>query len=227
MVLRVAARDGHVHTAFGQHPAPAGSERCAVVIRPEDVLLAKSGVPAEVCDREFYGHDQVLHVRVAGGAELRVRVGPGRAKSTGGSSALRCGCATRRSCSPTSERTARRQGVDAPPRKPTIPLVTSPGQTTRSAPVESPAERAAPESALAPRYHLVLLDDDHHTYAYVIEMLGRIFGHGKEKAFALARIVDTQGRVKAAWLLRVLAYGGEFASLSVVDVSGRCSPLSS
>ena len=73
--------------------------------------------------------------------------------------------------------------------------MTSPGQTTRSAPVESPAERAAPESALAPRYHLVLLDDDHHTYAYVIEMLGRIFGHGKEKAFALARIVDTQGRV--------------------------------
>ena len=41
----------------------------------------------------------------------------------------------------------------------------------------------------------MLLDDDHHTYAYVIEMLGRIFGHGKEKAFALARIVDTQGRV--------------------------------
>ena len=77
MVLRVAARDGHVQTAFGQHPAPAGSERCAVVIRPEDVLLAESGVPAEVCDREFYGHDQVLHVRVAGGAELRVRVGPG------------------------------------------------------------------------------------------------------------------------------------------------------
>ena len=72
--------------------------------------------------------------------------------------------------------------------------MTSPGQTTRSAPVESPVEREAPEPALSPpRYHLVLLDDDHHTYAYVIEMLGRIFGHGKEKAFALARIVDTQG----------------------------------
>ena len=65
--------------------------------------------------------------------------------------------------------------------------------TTRTA----PAEIAAPDAGqqLAPRYHLVLLDDDYHTYDYVIEMLGRIFGYGKEKAFALARIVDTQGRV--------------------------------
>ena len=61
----------------------------------------------------------------------------------------------------------------------------------------APADTAAPDAgqALAPRYHLVLLDDDHHSYAYVIEMLGRIFGYAKEKAFALARIVDTQGRV--------------------------------
>ena len=61
----------------------------------------------------------------------------------------------------------------------------------------APAETEAPDAgrALAPRYHLVLLDDDHHSYAYVIEMLGRIFGYAKEKAFALARIVDTQGRV--------------------------------
>ena len=44
-------------------------------------------------------------------------------------------------------------------------------------------------------YHLVLLDDDQHTYDYVIEMLGSIFGYGPEKAWALARTVDTQGRV--------------------------------
>jgi ATP-dependent Clp protease adaptor protein ClpS len=46
-----------------------------------------------------------------------------------------------------------------------------------------------------PLWRLVLLDDDDHSYAYVIEMLGAIFGYGVEKAFALARIVDTQGRV--------------------------------
>jgi ATP-dependent Clp protease adaptor protein ClpS len=44
-------------------------------------------------------------------------------------------------------------------------------------------------------WHLVLLDDDDHSYEYVIAMLGSIFGYGTEKAFALARIVDTQGRV--------------------------------
>ena len=48
---------------------------------------------------------------------------------------------------------------------------------------------------LAARYHLVLLDDDQHTYAYVIEMLGSVFGYGREKAYALASIVDTEGRV--------------------------------
>ncbi len=46
-----------------------------------------------------------------------------------------------------------------------------------------------------PLWRLVLLDDDDHSYDYVIEMLGAIFGYGVEKAFALARIVDTQGRV--------------------------------
>lgn len=44
-------------------------------------------------------------------------------------------------------------------------------------------------------WRLVLLDDNDHTYEYVIEMLGRLFGYGIEKAFALARIVDTDGRV--------------------------------
>jgi ATP-dependent Clp protease adaptor protein ClpS len=58
---------------------------------------------------------------------------------------------------------------------------------------------AAPEAEvlddLAGVYHLVLIDDDEHTYEYVIEMLGRVFGYGREKAFALARIVDSEGRV--------------------------------
>ena len=56
-------------------------------------------------------------------------------------------------------------------------------------------ERAETESELAPRYHLILLDDNDHTYEYVIDLLGRVFGYAKEKAFALARLVDTQGQV--------------------------------
>ncbi|MFN0095058.1 MAG: ATP-dependent Clp protease adaptor ClpS [Dehalococcoidia bacterium] len=43
-------------------------------------------------------------------------------------------------------------------------------------------------------YHLILLDDDHHTYAYVIRMVRQLFGYSKEKAFAIACVVDSQGK---------------------------------
>lgn len=62
-------------------------------------------------------------------------------------------------------------------------------------PTVRPADDVEDEAALEPLWHLVLLDDDEHTYDYVIEMLGAIFGYGREKAFALARMVDGHGRV--------------------------------
>lgn len=46
----------------------------------------------------------------------------------------------------------------------------------------------------APRHNLILLDDDDHTYEYVIEMLGAVFGYGASKAFLLAQEVDASGR---------------------------------
>jgi ATP-dependent Clp protease adaptor protein ClpS len=46
-----------------------------------------------------------------------------------------------------------------------------------------------------PQYHVVLLDDDEHTYDYVIEMLNDIFGHSLEKAYKMACLVDLRGRV--------------------------------
>lgn len=48
---------------------------------------------------------------------------------------------------------------------------------------------------LQPPYHVILLDDDDHSYEYVIEMLGDLFGHSAEQAFLMAREVDTSGRV--------------------------------
>jgi ATP-dependent Clp protease adaptor protein ClpS len=45
-----------------------------------------------------------------------------------------------------------------------------------------------------PPYNVVLLNDDDHTYEYVIEMLKQLFGHPIEKGIQLARVVDTQGR---------------------------------
>ncbi|MEM0997369.1 MAG: ATP-dependent Clp protease adaptor ClpS [Bacteroidota bacterium] len=46
-----------------------------------------------------------------------------------------------------------------------------------------------------PQYHVVLLDDDHHTYDYVIEMLMDIFGHSVDTGYQMACEVDAAGRV--------------------------------
>lgn len=47
---------------------------------------------------------------------------------------------------------------------------------------------------LAPLYNVVLLDDDKHTYDYVVEMLTRLFLFSEAEAFARAVEVDTTGR---------------------------------
>ncbi len=48
---------------------------------------------------------------------------------------------------------------------------------------------------LIPLYHVILLDDNEHTYDYVIEMLMDLFGHSSETAFQMACEVDTRKRV--------------------------------
>ena len=45
-----------------------------------------------------------------------------------------------------------------------------------------------------PPYNVILLNDEDHTYEYVIEMLKALFGHPDEKGYQLAKVVDTQGR---------------------------------
>lgn len=45
-----------------------------------------------------------------------------------------------------------------------------------------------------PPYHVILLNDDDHTYEYVIEMLQVLFGHPIETGFQMAKLVDTTGR---------------------------------
>ncbi len=47
---------------------------------------------------------------------------------------------------------------------------------------------------LTPPYRVVLLDDDDHTYDYVIEMLQKQFVFSQEQAFRHAVEVDTKGR---------------------------------
>ncbi len=45
-----------------------------------------------------------------------------------------------------------------------------------------------------PLYHVVLLDDDEHTYDYVIEMLQKLFLLSETEAYQRAVEVDTTGR---------------------------------
>ena len=58
----------------------------------------------------------------------------------------------------------------------------------------SPEADAAGKPKRQPRYHVVLWNDDDHTYAYVVTMLRQLFGHPEERGLKLAREVDLQGR---------------------------------
>ncbi len=60
-------------------------------------------------------------------------------------------------------------------------------------PAVAPADETRPQRQ--PRYHVVLWNDDDHTYQYVIAMLKKLFGHPAERGLALAKEVDQQGRV--------------------------------
>ena len=46
-----------------------------------------------------------------------------------------------------------------------------------------------------PPYNVILLDDDDHSYDYVIRMLRILFGYSIERSFEMATKVDNLGRV--------------------------------
>ncbi len=82
-----------------------------------------------------------------------------------------------------------------------------------------PQTRPETHTRPAPLWHVVLRDDDDHTYEYVIEMLGKLFGHGRETAYRMACEVDTTGRVTVATLVleqaefkqqQIHAYGADW-----------------
>src|SRR5216683_4262824 len=60
--------------------------------------------------------------------------------------------------------------------------------------VLSPGIETIERDELTPVYNVVLLDDDDHTYDYVIEMLQKLFVFSQEQAFNHAVEVDTHGR---------------------------------
>ncbi|HEX8911340.1 MAG TPA: ATP-dependent Clp protease adaptor ClpS [Humisphaera sp.] len=58
-----------------------------------------------------------------------------------------------------------------------------------------PKRKPKHERKELPPYNVILLNDDDHSYEYVIEMLGKVFGYAAERAFAMAQEVDKTGRV--------------------------------
>ena len=57
-----------------------------------------------------------------------------------------------------------------------------------------PVVKEGSEDREAPLYHLVLLDDDDHTYEYVMEMLKKLFACSDAMAWNCAVEVDTTKR---------------------------------
>lgn len=61
-------------------------------------------------------------------------------------------------------------------------------------PSVSPETEVFEQEHLVPLYHVVLLDDNDHTYDYVIEMLQKIFIFTLDQAYRHAEEVDRCGR---------------------------------
>jgi len=60
---------------------------------------------------------------------------------------------------------------------------------------ESTKKKKRRKPVYIPQYHVILLDDDDHSYDYVVEMLVTIFRHSQARAFEMACEVDARGRV--------------------------------
>ncbi len=61
-----------------------------------------------------------------------------------------------------------------------------------------PEEKTVRKTEGLPPYNVVLLNDDDHSFEYVIVMLKTLFGHPPEKGYKMAVEVDTTGRVVVA-----------------------------
>ena len=81
-------------------------------------------------------------------------------------------------------------------------------ETPQNAPI-APPKRQVEQPRLLPKqeppWHVILLDDDDHTFRYVVEMLEDIFGHPVEVGFKMAEQVHENGRVIVATVHHELA----------------------
>jgi ATP-dependent Clp protease adaptor protein ClpS len=74
--------------------------------------------------------------------------------------------------------------------------------------VADPAIKKSTEDRLTPLFNVVLLDDDDHSYEYVMEMLQALFACSEAAAWNHAVEVDTTGRTIVMTCERSLAEFG-------------------
>jgi ATP-dependent Clp protease adaptor protein ClpS len=60
---------------------------------------------------------------------------------------------------------------------------------------KKPAAKRKAKIRKLPPYNVILLDDNDHTYEYVVEMLAKVFSYPEPKGYELAKTVDSSGRV--------------------------------
>jgi len=89
--------------------------------------------------------------------------------------------------------------------EPTDPQSPAPGAPSSVADKPRRAQRRQHRSKPLPPYHVVLLDDDDHSYTYVIEMMYELFNYPIEKGMRIAEQVDELGRAIVCTTHRELA----------------------
>jgi ATP-dependent Clp protease adaptor protein ClpS len=103
-----------------------------------------------------------------------------------------------------------------------------------AAPTTEERTQTEPDVKQPVPWNVVLIDDDEHSYDYVIMMMQELFAHPVEKAFQIAQTVDGQGRAvcltthkEHAELKRdqILAYGKDpFMSVSKGSMTAVIEP---
>ena len=91
-------------------------------------------------------------------------------------------------------------------------------EATATVAVAEPEVRTEPRTRRLPPYNVVILNDEEHTFPYVIELLTKLFRHSLPKAEELTWRIHTSGRAvvytthkELAELRRdqVIAYGAD------------------
>jgi ATP-dependent Clp protease adaptor protein ClpS len=60
--------------------------------------------------------------------------------------------------------------------------------------MSAPKTKNSTATKRQPPYNVIVLNDEEHTFEYVIEMLSKLFGHGRSTGEAIAWTIHTRGK---------------------------------